>query len=185
VGRAVRLRGVAALGVVASVACGGSASEPILAGDKLVAVTADDLLDVAAIDRTKETWDKSKSFDGAIELSYTYEADAFYLTTTANHEVDADSAGYVYAGANIGLDIVAGAYGEEAVFVDDPLVFSWGDERDCRQLQMQGMSVGTMCVARKGRLVYTFMVAGQAFTEPGSLDVFLADELVAFEAWAP
>lgn len=179
--------GAAGACVVASLACGGgsSVSEPILAADKLVAVTVDDLLDVSVIDRTKETWNKSTAYDGAKELEYTYEGDAFYVTTTANHEIDVDSAGYVYTGANIGLDLVGRAYGEDVKFVDDATVLSWGDERSCRQLQAQGLSMGTMCVARKGKLVYTFMVAGQAFTEPGSLDVFLADELTAFEAWAP
>ena len=175
------------LSVGFALACGGTggANLPISAADKQVVATIDDLLDVAAIDRTKETWEKSTSFDGATELAYTYEADAFYVMSTANHEMDMDSAGYVYTGANIGLDLVASAYGSEATFVDDPLVLSWGDVRTCRQLQMQGMAVGTLCVARKGALVYTFMVAGRAFTDPGSLDVFLADELTAFENWTP
>lgn len=170
-----------------ALACGGggAANLPISASDKLVVATADDLLDVAAIDRTKETWEKSTSFDGATELAYTYEADAFYVMCTANHEMDADSAGYVYTGANLGLDIVASAYGSEATFVDDPLALSWGDERSCKQLHMEGLALGTMCVARKGKLVYTFMVAGRAFTQPGELDVFLADELAAFEGWTP
>lgn len=183
--RQPRARAYLCFALLASLACGGGGTEPVLPADQALMVTADEVLGVATIDRTKEIFSKNRAYDGAVEVSYEYETDLFYLTSTANHEIDADSAGWVYSGANVGLDVVGAAFGEEIKFVDAPGVLTWGDERNCRSLQSQGLDLGVMCVARKGKLVYTFMLTGQSLNSPGAVDLVLADELAAFEVWTP
>lgn len=178
-GRAV----VVAVFVATGLACGGT-TEAITDADRAVLVNADDFLEVARIDRTKEEWSKERAFDGGVEVSYEYKAPAFMVHSSVHRDSDADSAGWTYTGSDVGLGI-AGKTSGDVAFVDAPGVLVWGDQQHCLAMMVGVINAGTTCVARKGLSTVVFMVAGRSFIDPGSVDAFMGDRLAAVEAWDP
>lgn len=168
---------------VAGLACGGT-TEAITDADRAVLVNADDFLDVATIDRTKEVWAKNRAFDGGVEVSYEYQAPAFMVHSSIHRDPDASAAGWTYTGSDVGMGIAAKTV-NDVVFVDAPGLLAWGDEHHCQAMMVGAVNAGTMCVARKGVRTMVFMVAGRSFVAPGSVDAFLGDRLPALEAWDP
>ncbi len=169
---------------------GGAAVLPIGAAERDLILDASDLAPLfpgTTIDVTREKWTYEPAYDGAYDLEYEYESadsdpNVLFISTMASLEPSVTDASWVYTGADLGLGL---AESEGVTLVETPSVLSWGDERKCKQFMTEGVSVGTLCVARKGARVYVASVVGVPFEEPGSMDALLATQLAAFEAWNP
>jgi hypothetical protein len=142
--------------------------------------------EVGPVYATLEEWGFKKGFDGAYELSYSYQKmDDPILAivdeiTVDNTEGDAKTS---YKALKLGASI--GMAGDlEKILRNDLL--TWGDEHECAILKNDaGFEVGNYCVIRDGRVTYLWMVVGILFTEPDEITMALRPQLEALATYNP
>lgn len=138
------------------------------------------------VDPAKESWTKTRSFDGAWEVEYEYESDELYVMHSVFVDTSESDAKAVYVGLKFGMSMAdAGEDGFDLVEVDDLML--WGDQQQCSKMVTSGIDFGVMCVAQKGKrsMLLSFTGLGVNVDGKGSVDALLGERLALIEAYEP
>jgi len=170
-----------------SLACGGAFEDQqhaLDASDHAVLVEIDDLrsdFPSVSFDPGAQTWSKIESM-GSWELEYSYETEAFTVTSLVFLNDTVDEADWVLWGIGLSTSVLAS---EGVEFVADPALLSMGDSQNCGLLMVEGVTGGNLCMVRDGTTVIAFVLVGGYFDEPGDLDRVLGPAITASRTYVP
>lgn len=166
--------------------------EPVTDEDRALAITAERLAELSpdlAFDRSRGKLRKVRHLDGSRELEYEYESpddagQTLYVSFAAGVERTAQDARNSYAGERIGAKIGLRVSGEGRVReVERGDLWRWGDESRCSLLKSNGVVVGNLFMARKGRRLFLLMIVGVCFEDAAPIRELLDPMLERLEKW--
>jgi hypothetical protein len=161
--------------------------------DRQLVVTVDDLapwLDDVTPDRSAETVQKSRYFDGSWDIEYEYEHPdedvPLYINSSVTVEHTTQDARTTYASLGVGVRIGLTVSKTEGMqLVDRNDLYRWGDQSRCTLVTVGGRPVGTLFLARKATYVFYFAVTGLALDNGAELGQLLDPHLKRLEAGLP
>jgi hypothetical protein len=154
-------------------------------GERQMALRADDLDPVsikpAGGDRRAEDWSVSRSYDGWT-LRYDYDHAGLSISYEASLSSSEAAARRSWGTTGLAGSAIARMQGVELV-EGEPV--SWGDEAECRYVQVSGHDIGFRCRGRNGKRTYAVAVYGVSPHGPGDPERLLRAPLAALDRWDP
>lgn len=166
-------------------------NRPVKDEDKALLVTVQDLAEygvtyaegddfitlsrVYYVDFTKEVEYEYDSPDGREDVN------PLYLTVTAGFEHSESEAKKSYKLELAAFTLGTKLGGLEVEEAKD--FFSWGDESYFALLKKEENVVGNLFMARKGKKIYVFVIAGLYFSDPQMFSELLMPRLTYFESY--
>ncbi len=158
---------------------------PLKPGDRAALVTGEDLFaatsrDAPAKPKTEKA-QRSKLFDGSVQLEYEYQSKTppLYVATTLTLETSLEAAKTSYLTQAVG-GAAGVAIGASNVKLEDrDELFRWGDESKLQVLQVDGKPAGNFFVARKGTRVFLTIFSGVYFDDPEAFRSLVEPKLAA------
>jgi hypothetical protein len=166
---------------------------PVTDDDKALLLTfgalARTLEEAPETDPLAESFAKSRTLDGMIEVTYEYDPpeEGYYVSCTATFDRTARDARMSYAAEDVGIKLgttLADGSGEIR-FVERNDLFRWGEQSRCALVYNGAFPVGNFILARKGTRVYAAYFIGIVLDDARTLRELLLPRLDKLEAYRP